>query len=76
MPTTPGRGSRPPAAFRARGHRSWSREHVEWSRTGLPALITHSTPARPPTLTLTVAGNYGEWYTVQQQVGRRRMVLG
>jgi hypothetical protein len=52
MPTTPGRGSRPPAAFRARRHTSWSREHVEWSRIGLPALITRSTPARSRTFDL------------------------
>jgi hypothetical protein len=56
MPTTPGRGSRPPAAFRARGRSSWSREHVQWSRRGLPALITHSTPARSPTFDLDCGG--------------------
>jgi hypothetical protein len=56
MPTTPGRGSRPPAAFRARGHKPWSREHVEWSTTGLPARITHSTPARSLTFDLDCGG--------------------
>jgi hypothetical protein len=56
MPTTSGRGSRPPAAFRARGHGSWPREHVEWSKVGLPALITHSTPARSPKFDLDCGG--------------------